>query len=236
MPYKVFMSVGSTATEQQEEFIVAIENRLRKEGLVPQSVGRTTFTAGSPLKAVEELFDECLGAVIVALERYYFEEGVEKRGGLEEKPLSKIKLPTSWNQIEAAMSHARGLPLLVIVEKGIKSEGLLEQGHDWYVQYVNPSSSSLETEEFNGVLSSWKMKIKEFHEKKSRMGLLSVDPANLTLGELVNIFKSRYVKIFLLLFLFIIFSAYAFGRKFPDLPANIEFLFRQSTRKILELM
>ena len=128
----VFVSVGGTATEQQEVFVRAVEDRLRSEGLIPHTVGRNTFSADAPLKTVIQLLDNCSGTVVIALERAYFPNGTDKRGGPKETPLADIKLATPWNQIEAAMAYSRGHPLMVIVEQGIKSEGLLERGYDWY--------------------------------------------------------------------------------------------------------
>ena len=46
-----------------------------------------------------------------------------RRGG--EDLLSSIRLPTVWNQIEAAMAHMHEIPLLVIAERGLREEGLL---------------------------------------------------------------------------------------------------------------
>jgi hypothetical protein len=155
----VFVSVGGTANEKQEAFVRAVEDRLRSESLVPHTVGRNTFSSDAPLKTVTELMDKCSGTVVIALERTYFAEGTEKRGGPNATQLTDIALPTPWNQIEAAMSYARGLPLMVIVEAGLKSEGLLERGFDWYVQWVKPETSALNTNEFNGVLASWKQKM-----------------------------------------------------------------------------
>lgn len=155
----VFVSVGGTATDAQEAFVRAVEDRLRSEGLVPHTVGRNTFSADAPLKAVTELLDKCSGTVVIALERMYFASGVEKRGGSKEASLSAVKLPTPWNQIEAAMAYSRNHPLLVIVETGLKSEGLLERGNDWYVQWIRPEPAALSTPEFNGVLASWKQKM-----------------------------------------------------------------------------
>ena len=155
----VFVSVGATATDQQEAFVRAIEDRLRSEGLVPHTVGRNTFQADAPLKTVTGLMDKCAGTVVIALERTYFPSGLDKRGGSKETPLTDVRLPTPWNQIEAAMAYARAHPLLVIVESGLRSEGLLERGNDWYVQWVKPDPSALNTLEFNGVLASWKEKI-----------------------------------------------------------------------------
>lgn len=155
----VFVSVGGTATERQEAFVRAVEDRLRSEGMIPHTVGRNTFSADAPLKTVTELLDKCSGTLVIALERSHFASGTEKRGGPKEITLTDVKLPTPWNQIEAAMTYARGLPLMVVVEAGLKSEGLLERGYDWYVQWVQLEASALHSTEFSGVLASWKQKM-----------------------------------------------------------------------------
>jgi hypothetical protein len=134
----IFVSVGATANEEQEAFVRAVEDRLRSVGLTPHTVGRNTFSAGAPLKAVTELLDTCDGAVVIALERSFFPSGVDKRGGPHESQLSNIKLPTPWNHIEAAMAYSRRLPLMVVVQSDLKNEGLLEHGYDWYVQRLTP--------------------------------------------------------------------------------------------------
>lgn len=181
----VFISVGTTANTEQEEFVRSVEARLRSEGLVPYTVGRNTFTSDAPLKAVTELLDKAAGTVILALERSYFPSGIEKRGGLREAALYNIKLPTPWNHIEAAMAYSRGHPLLVIAEAGLKSEGLIERGYDWYVQWVELTPSALSTLEFNGILASWKTKV-EARAKTPSLASTSKLTADLTIGELVS--------------------------------------------------
>ena len=185
----VFVSVGGTATEKQEEFVQAVEKRLRSEGLVPHTVGRNTFSAGAPLKQVTELIDKCSGSVVIALERSHFQSGLEKRGGPKESVLENVKLPTPWNQIEAALSYARGLPLLVIVESGLKGEGLLEHGYDWYVQTMEPDDSALNSVEFNGVLSSWKQMMLE----KPRNAVLAKKVEDLSVAELFGSLKAVHL-------------------------------------------
>ena len=96
---------------------------------------------------------ECSGAAVIAFERMFFPSGVQKRGGPRETTLNDIRLPTARNQLEAAMACSRNLPLMVIVE-----EGLLERGYDWYVQRVPLDTTSVNTNEFNGILASWKNK------------------------------------------------------------------------------
>lgn len=205
----VFVSVGGTATEQQEAFVRAVEERLRSEGLVPHTVGRNTFSADAPLKTVTELINSCVGAMVIALERSYFASGTEKRGGPKEIALTDVKLPTPWSHIEAAMAYTRGLPLMVIVEAGLKSEGLLERGFDWYVQGVKPEAAALNTAEFNGVLASWKQKMVQTPKKPS----LSKAASDLTVGELIGSLKPTQLWSVLVALAALAAGAFALGAK-----------------------
>ena len=206
----VFVSVGGTATELQEAFVRAVEDRLRSEGLIPHTVGRNTFSADSPLKTVTQLLDSCCGTVVIALERMYFPSGTDKRGGPKELPVVDVRLATPWNQIEAAMAYSRGHPLLVIVEQGIKSEGLLERGYDWYVQSVRPAPSALATTEFNGVLSSWKQKLAQ---RSPATASALKNPSELTVGELVGSMKPSQLWSLLGTVAALVTGAFALGGK-----------------------
>jgi hypothetical protein len=130
----------------------------------------------------------CSGTVVIALERTYFPSGIDKRGGPKESPLANVILPTPWNQIEAAMAYSKGHPLMVIVEEGLKSEGLLEKGYDWYVQSVRLIPASLATPEFNGVLASWKEQVSARKVDASNTPVPQAPKAatDMTIGELVS--------------------------------------------------
>ena len=109
---------------------------------------------------------QCSGVVVIALERLFVVAGAEKRGGDSETKLADLKLATSWNQIEATLAYAYGCPLLVLVEEGVRADGLLEKGFDWYVQTVRLDPASLNTPVFNGVLASWKGKLSKSEARK----------------------------------------------------------------------
>ena len=205
----VFVSVGGTANKQQEAFVRAVEDRLRSEGLVPHTVGRNTFSSDSPLKTVVQLLDTCSGTVVIALERMYFPTGAEKRGGSKETPLTEIKLATPWNHIEAAMAYSRGHPLMVIVEQGIRSEGLLERGYDWYVQSMKVDPAALATTEFSGVLSSWKQKLTQ----RLPEPVAAKSPTELTVGELVGSMKPSQLWSLLATIAALVAAAFALGGK-----------------------
>lgn len=205
----VFVSVGATATDEQEAFVRAIEDRLRSENLVPHTVGRNKFSSDAPLKAITELMDDCCGTVVIALERSYFPTGLDRRGPNEQE-LTEVKLPTPWNQIEATMSYVKNKPLLVLIEHGLKSEGILERGYDWYVQWVTLDPEALHTQEFNGVLASWKGKLAD-HPADSKARPDAQSPANLTIAQLVGGLKPNQLWSLIVALAALIGGAFALG-------------------------
>jgi|ERR1043165_681388 hypothetical protein len=218
----IFISAGATSTEIQEIFVSAIEDRIRGENLIPNTVGRNKFSANSPLKTVIELMDECSGTIIVALERTYFPNGTERRNGKKEKPLTEIKYATSWNQIEAAMAYTKGQPILVIIEEGIKTEGLLEKGYDWYVMSVKPEIAALSTVEFNGVLSSWKKKVEDFanHKREKQLEEKKIDTTSLTIGDLIKGLKPSHLWGILIAIAGLTSGSFLLGNYFASIKAS----------------
>lgn len=212
MEKKVFVSVGKTSTPEQEGFVRAIEERLRGEGLVPHTVGRNTFTAGAPLKKVSDLMRECSGAVVIALERTYFQKGIDRRGSPGASELQDVRLPTPWNQIEAAMAYSHNHPLLVIVEEGLRDEGLLERGNDWYVQRIPLTQAALATPEFNGVFASWKAGVVD--RAPTAAGVkASSDPSQMTLAQLAGGLKPAQLWSLLATLVALIGGAFSLGAK-----------------------
>lgn len=183
---EVFLSIGRTSTQAQEDFATAVEKMLRAQGLDPRTAGRTSFSSGQPLAHIRGLMQKCAGTVIVAFERLYIERGVDRRGNAKATDLDGAKLPTVWNQVEAALAYAQGHPLLVIVENGIKSEGLLEKGYDWYVQWVDISPGALTEAEFQGVFADWKQKL-------GASKRVAVVPDELTVGQLIASMKPSHL-------------------------------------------
>ena len=155
----IFVSVGTGLNDRQETFVSAVEARLRGIGFVPCTIGRNTFSTDAPLAAVMDLMDRCAGAVVIAVERYFLEEGRERRGSDREKRLGPTSFPTSWNQIEAAMAYGRGLPLLVLVDEQLHCDGLLEKGNDWFVFELPLEPAALRSAAFAGLLEDWRSKV-----------------------------------------------------------------------------
>ena len=159
---QVFVSVGRTASQRQEEFAREVESFLRKRGYTPRTVGRTDFSYEMPLKKIVQVMGECSGTIVIALERIHIDRGTEFRGSDGEIELENINLPTVWNQIEATMAYMLGHPLLAIVNANLRSEGLLENGYDWYVKLVDLDPLSLSSPEFLNTFNAWEKKVAEY--------------------------------------------------------------------------
>ena len=156
MTVDIFISVGWTFTKQQEEFVSALEDYLRANGMNPRAVGRNEFAHKNPLKFVVDIMNQCAATIIIAFERVHVAEGSEKRGSVEETPVQNQNITTAWNQIEAAIAYTKCHPLYVLVEYGCRTDGLLESGYDWYVQRIAMTPETLTTKAFVGSFMNWK--------------------------------------------------------------------------------
>lgn len=135
---------------------------LRGRGLTPHTVGRNRFTAGAPLQTIMGDMSTSAGTAIVAFERKRVDSGIELGAlGKDDADLSGARYPTVWNQIEAAMAYTLGHPLFVVVEEGLRSEGLLERGYDWWVQSVTIGPGVMEGAEFLGIFADWQTRVEE---------------------------------------------------------------------------
>lgn len=211
----VYVSVG-VYNARQEEFVKNVEDRLRVEGLVPQTVGRNVFTADSPFLAVNELMDKCRGVVIIALERLHIQDGVEKDGGPDKAPLRDVKICTPWNHIEASLGYARRLPLLVIVQQGVRQDGFLERTLGRNVQTVTLDKESLHSPSFNGVLASWKEKLVATPPASTKPAETALDVEKLTIGELLGKLKPAHLRATIAGAVTALGAAFALGAKlFP---------------------
>jgi hypothetical protein len=185
MAHKVFISKGSAATPKQRDFVDAILTALETAGFSPRIMNENEWSFEQPLKAIKKVIKECDGAVIIAFTRTKFEKGIEIKKD-KENALSDILLPTPWNHIEGSIAYSFDLPLLVIAENGLKTEGLIEKGYDWNVYWSDLSADVVRSDSFKGFLSSWKTAVEQYRISKSNSPETSFDPEKLTVSKILN--------------------------------------------------
>lgn len=212
---KIFISVGNPHSDRQDTFIKALEDRVKAEGFEPVLFNRNTFRAVAPLKAITTLINDCSGVIVVAMERIVIETGYERKGSALEQNVSGRFLTTPWNHIEATLAYARNKPLLVLVENGVKKEGLLETGLDWYVQTVDAEPKALTTSQFNGIFSNWKDIVNESASSKVNLNLDEINLENMSLSQLFGFIKVKYWVSLAVFLIGVIGVAFKFGQNFP---------------------
>jgi hypothetical protein len=184
----VYLSVGRGYTDAYRSFVEEFDRHLKAVGLTPQTVGRNYYKNQEPLEAIADCMRECRGAVVLAFERVRIAEGVEMPGGgANEITLRGASVPTVWNQIEAAMAYTLGLPLLVVVQEGLRPEGLLQHGYKWYVVTEPFDSSLFSKPAFTGVLADWKNQIES--TPSTRGSGADADLGSIGVGRLISMLK-----------------------------------------------
>ena len=101
----------------------------------------------------------------------------------------------------------------MIVEKGLKSEGLLERGYDWYVQEVAPDAAALSSVEFNGVLSDWKRKVQNRPLDQAPQNAAPVPLEAMSVGQLLGSVKPAQLWSVLAALAAVIVGAFTVGAK-----------------------
>lgn len=184
MKKKVFISKGNAGTVEQNNFIEAILDTLTFVGLDPRIMNTNEWSHEQPLKAIKKIISDCDGLVIIAFTRTHFPSGYEFRKDHTERELTDISLPTTWNHIEGALAYSLDMPILVIAENGLKSEGLIEQGYDWTVYWTDLNPEIARYESFRGFVTSWKAAVEKYSNKEQVHN--EIDPGKLRLGNFLK--------------------------------------------------
>ena len=133
----VFISHPTPCNKYQESFLKLIDQKLEKHGFNPTNLGKNNWNFKKPLKPIKELISKCKGAIVVGLERHHSFIGYEKEKAASKDDVKELVhkySSTPWIQIEAGMAYQAGLPLLILKEKKIYPEGILDANNtDSYV-------------------------------------------------------------------------------------------------------
>lgn len=132
MNIPVFLSYPKPHIFRQTQFIESVQEYLRVRGLEPRTLGVTDYDVDVPLKAIRRLMLESNGMITIAFRRLHISAGASRHGtdmpDVYSQPIQDKWLTSPWCQIEPAMAYQLGLPVLVLREKGVLAEGILEKG------------------------------------------------------------------------------------------------------------
>lgn len=157
----------------QKDFIEKIIQYLMSRGLEPRTLGVTDYDMAEPLIAIRRLMMESNGLLTVAFRRGYIQQGKGKPGSDISEPnydLSGKWITSPYCQIEPAMAFQLGLPILILREKGVIAEGILERGvTGTYLpefDLTNPIEQYLESPEWQQLIIKWENFVRRVVENK----------------------------------------------------------------------
>ena len=134
MNIPVFLSRPDPFNAKQKKFIDNLISELEKRFLDCHTLGSSDYDPVEPLSAIRRLMASANGIITVAFGQTYIENATYKYGS-EEKAVYKKeqKVNGQWDtspycQIETAMAFQLGLPIIILVEEGVREQGILEKG------------------------------------------------------------------------------------------------------------
>lgn len=171
MKKSVFLSYPRPVNDNQEKFINDLKKYLLSIQLEPRTLGVTDYDYKVPLQTIRSLMFECNGLVNVSFRRYEIESGKKLALNGETTDISNQWFTSPYSQIEPAMAFQMGLPIIIIKEKGVIADGMLELGAMASFIHEFDLSSDAEKEFFTldenqSLFDSWKIDVGDFYKKK----------------------------------------------------------------------
>jgi hypothetical protein len=169
----VFVSRPTWVAAEFEAGLAAFLRVLRSLDLTPRTLGATDYPSKAPLDEVIALMDKCAGAVILG-----YPQLVVETGHLKGVPINQaLELPTEWNHIEAGLAYARGLPLLIIHNRGVR-RGIFDRGAmSAFLYEADLTKPGWPVEEgIHGAVQKWKNDCLTTPNPTATSGLVSEEP------------------------------------------------------------
>jgi hypothetical protein len=175
MNISVFLSYPKPCFGAQQAFIDHIKKSLTERGFAPRTLGVTDYDMDAPLTAIRRLMLESNGLLTIAFRRTFVEKGTARLrsdiAGLEEVSINGKWLTTPWAQIEPAMAYQLGLPVLILRERGVLDDGILERGivglYMPEFDLEQPLDAYFASPEWNGIIGKWEFNVRSVVDKKS---------------------------------------------------------------------
>lgn len=176
MSISVFLSYPKPCYASQQAFVKKVADYLTERGFGPRTLGVTDYDMDAPLTAIRRLMLESNGLITIAFRRAFIEKGVARLrtdiDSLREHPMDGQWLTTPWAHIEPAMAYQLGLPVLVLREKGVLADGILERGVvGLYMPEFDLDGSVedyLQAAEWKGIIGKWEGYVRSVVDRKGR--------------------------------------------------------------------
>jgi hypothetical protein len=143
---RVFVSTITPHLPRQASFLRDLSLALRRRRLEPVLVETDEFDANDPMGKVLSVLRTCDALLCIGLERSHAYLLREKEGSQHERETAHGYFSSGWLNMEAGAGFALGLPVLVLCEPRIKSEGIFDRAWNSSPPYEMASTPSSVTD------------------------------------------------------------------------------------------
>lgn len=173
MNISIFLSYPKPHLKNQQDFVNEICDYMKERGFHPRTLGVTDYDMDAPLTAIRRLMLESNGMLTIAFRRCLINKGAYKPDsdiGEDTQDLVNAWTTSPYCHIEPAMAFQLGLPILILREKGVIAEGMLEKGvSGTYLPEFDLSKGVkryLESEEWKQMIGKWEGYVRSVVESK----------------------------------------------------------------------
>ena len=174
MKISIFLSYPKPCTLKQQQFIERLTTYLDSRGFLPRTLGVTDYDMDAPLKAVRRLMLESNGLITIAFRRTFVEKGTMRFRadvpGLQPTSVDGKWLTSPWSHIEPAMAYQLGLPILILRERDVLDDGILDRGVvGLYMPEFDldePLDEYFSSAEWNAIIGKWEGYVRAVVETK----------------------------------------------------------------------
>ena len=180
MNIPIFLSYPKPFLKQQQNFIEKVTQHLCERNFDPRTLGVTDYDVAEPLTAIRRLMLESNGVLVIAFRRYKIIEGKANPcsdiDGVSQYEISNQWQTSPWCQIEPAMAFQIGLPILIMREKGVLADGILEKGvlgtYMPEFDLDSPVDAYFKSQQWKQLISIWEGYVRRVIENKGQPPLL----------------------------------------------------------------
>lgn len=158
----------------QAEFLDVLTEELERRGFDPLTLGPgSSYDYDAPLVGIRRVMAHSCGLLSLAFRRTHAQFATQKLGadmpGSERRELGEVWFTSPYCQIEPAMAFQLGLPILILRERGVLAEGMLERGVTglYLPEFdISVGNAFLRGEECQRLLDQWGGYVRNVFERR----------------------------------------------------------------------
>jgi hypothetical protein len=121
---------------------------------------RSEYPEFGAISEVRRRMSSCAGVVIFGFHQLKIENGMWRPGTVEEREVKSMQLSTPWNQIEAGMAAMRGLPILLVCQRGLAG-GIFDLERSDHLMYRIDLEEDQSAHTFQESFANWYAAVRE---------------------------------------------------------------------------